>query len=161
MIGPWAGRGNAQRERGFYNGLPTFQDAWRETTFRCSFYIPEFLFWFSNIVSDPWIPDTKLWSSHDKIYSWKWWICPGNLSGEWTTADFKMFMVICCWPKVFTLLNKQAFLGHTIRYQCRIPTTTLSLMASTKKNRAVSWKCCYQVLMWKLRLPSTWLHPSL
>lgn len=69
------------------------------------------------------------------------WNSEGRLNGCWfqacsqlSAADWESSL---CLPTTWWV-----FLGH-IRQQHRIP-TTLSLMASTKMNRAVSRKCYYQ-----------------
>lgn len=83
------------------------------------------------------------------------WNSEGRLNGCWfqacsqlSAADWESSL---CLPTTWWV-----FLGH-IRQQHRIP-TTLSLMASTKMNRAVSRKCYYQGFFFfnvKTGLPST------
>lgn len=81
---------------------------------------------------------------------------------EWLLIP-SMLTAVCGWLGVSLCLPTTwwVFLGH-IRQQHRI-STTLSLMASTKMNRAVSRKCYYQGFFFfnvKTGLPSTCMTGS-
>lgn len=130
------------------------------TTFRGSFYIPDLQ--TSSQIQKSLTPKSgvlmrKFTHKSSELVLERW----GEV--EWLLIP-SMLTAVCGWLGVSLCLPTTwwVFLGH-IRQQHRIP-TTLSLMASTKMNRAVSRKCYYQGFFFffnvKTGLPSTCMTGS-